>query len=145
MYKLVFSLIFFSLFSCVEKKSGPEGVLTSFVNERFEGKSFSDVRGYLSDSYQTQMSEITGTKFEALRNLKKKKFKIISKKCNELDCNITYFVSYVTLDDKKEEFKTETKKIAKIVKLGDQWLIDKIDHIKTYHDIVDELKIEGSK
>ncbi len=136
-------LLFVLLFSCVQSQKSPEGTLETFVQKRFDGAGIDDVKDYISDSYLESMNDLRETKYEKLENIKRKKFKIISKNCSSNECKITYFISYVTVDGKEKEFETETKKVASLIPGGDGWLINKIDHVKTYHDMVKDIAVEG--
>jgi hypothetical protein len=142
MKKLQFLCFTLFLFSCVQSPTSPEGVLTNFVNERFEGKTLESLKEHLSPNYYQEMNTVQSEGFKKLENLKKKKFKIISKSCDEQECRITYFVSYVTVKNGNQDFETETKKIASLTKNEkDLWEISKIDHVKTYHDMVKKIDV----
>ncbi len=136
-------LFFILLFSCVQSQKSPEGTLETFVQKRFDGANIDDVKDYLSDSYLASMNDLRETKYEKLENIKRKKFKIISKNCSAEECKITYFVSYVTVDGSSKEFETETKKVASLIPGGPGWVINSIDHVKTFHDMVKDIKVEG--
>lgn len=127
----------------MQTPNSPEGVLTKFVKERFNGTSVEDLKDLLSEKYLANIEELRGGEYEVLKEYKRKKFKIISKNCVEGSCKVTYFISYIKEKDNKGESETETKKVATLIKSDDQWLIDEIDHIKTYHDMINKLEVES--
>ena len=140
MKKILMALIVLS--ACVGKQNikTPEGVLQKFVESRFKGTQVGDLKNLLSDKYFESIQEMRDTKYDTLEHIKKKKFKLISKNCTDVNCKITYYVSYGEYEGKTKQSDTETKKIATLIPNGETWLIDQIDHIKTYHDMGNPLK-----
>ncbi len=140
MIKLILSLLFIT--SCMEQNiKTPEGVLKKYVESRFKGEKIEDLKDYVSDKYFESQQGLRDTKFDKLDHIKKKKFKFISKSCNESSCKLTYYVSYASYEGKTKNTDTETKKIATLIPSGESWVIDSIDHIKTYHDIDQKIEI----
>lgn len=79
----------------MQTPNSPEGVLTKFVKERFNGTSVEDLKDLLSEKYLANIEELRGGEYEVLKEYKEKKFKIISKNCVEGSCKVTYFISYI--------------------------------------------------
>ncbi len=141
MKQLIIALLVLS--SCVGKQNikTPEGVLQKFVESRFKGTQIGELKSLLSDKYFESVQEMRDTKYDTLEHIKKKKFKLISKNCSDVNCKITYYISYGEYEGKKKQSDTETKKIATLVPNGESWQIDQIDHIKTYHDMGGNLEM----
>ena len=136
--------LFALLSSCVgTSPKSPEGTLSKFIKLRFEGKSLSDLNYLVTDNFKEKMDSLSDTKYEELKNYKKRKFEVLNKQCSPETCQLTYYVSYTEQNSGIKEVETETKKIAKLVKSKEKWLIDEISHIKTYHDMINKLNIES--
>jgi hypothetical protein len=131
-------------------KSGPEAVLENYVRLAFSSSPDQTLEKYFTSSYLKKIRDeqdaannksSRGLKFE---NLKLLKFEIQNKEClGDGVCKMRYFISYNEMDaQKKTLFNTETKKVA-ILKLDQDrgWLIDEIDHMKTIHDMKEELRV----
>ncbi len=141
--KVIFALLF--LFSCVDQNiKTPEGVLKKYVEGRFKGKKVESLKDYVSDNYFESQQSIRDTKYDDLDYIKKKRFKFISKNCSEVNCKITYYISYASYEGKTKDTDTDTKKIATLIPSGETWVIDSIDHIKTFHDINQKIEVIGN-
>jgi len=145
MKKIIITLVLLTACMGNQNIKNPEGVLQKFVESRFKGTKVGDLKNLVSDKYFESIQEMRDTKYDTLDHIKKKKFKLISKNCSEVNCKITYYVSYGEYDGKKKQSDTETKKIATLIPNGETWLIDQVDHIKTYHDMGNHLEVDDSK
>lgn len=112
-------------------KNSPEGVLTDFVNYRFQGGQTKDgllsyLTGAMYENY-SQMSDEDAVKFTDLSGHKKKRLKINFKNCSENECSITYTVQYEVTDAKSKKTIAEVKRAAKVVRVEEeQWKISEI-------------------
>lgn len=143
--KLVICYFFVLLFSCTKEPGTPEAVLTQYVESRFDGKNIDDVSDQLTEEFKLKVGDSTNVekeKFWKLNGLKKDKFKIVSSSCDQEECNITYYVSYFTMDSDKKDFLTETKKIAGMKKVDGKWKINDITHLKTFHDSLNDIDVK---
>ncbi len=126
------------LFSCTAKIDSPEYALREFTDKRFNKMiDKKNIANYVSGKLLEEISSMTNDEFSLyneLDDLRKKRFKISNKRCEKNKCYITYIISYETVRDEKIEFKTETKKIAEVIKTQDGWRVAEVTHLKTYHD-----------
>lgn len=130
----------------------PEEVLDFYVHQAFSGASNEELEKYLSPEFLKTMKDSAGNETDqriSLKNLKLLEYHLIEKNCeNEDKCQLRYFVSYNELNpqDSSVDFSSQTKKIAVLVKnQNNEWKIDEIDHLKTFHDLTKVINVEGKK
>ena len=133
-------LVFLLVFGC-SKSESPEEKLQEFVDYRFQtnqskDKLLSYLTGKLHSAIESMSEEEFGKFIENLK-YKKKKFKIVLKKCSDEKCFITYVLSYTQPVPKNPDFEVEVKKIAEMERVEDQWKISNVSNVKSY--------IEGMK
>lgn len=135
-------IVCFILVNC-SKKFGPEGILKKYIENRFEqnpskdellstltGKMFAELDGLSDEDFQ---------KFYTNVKYKKRKFKILRKRCTGNQCFITYYIAYLDYSESKKGVKTEVKKIAELSKIDDDWKIADVSNIKTYFEANDPI------
>jgi hypothetical protein len=141
-------LVFVLLFSCSFSDDNAEKVLTTYVNARFEGKTVDDVKDSLTEDFYKSVQDAGSEEREKiwiLDNLKLKTFKVLSSNCSEENCQITYYISYYTHSNGKNDFLTETKKIAEMKKVNNLWKIAGVTHIKTFHDSLNDIEVKKTE
>ncbi len=134
------------LVSCSGQQGTPESALNYYVKSRFENKSLEETKDFLTEDFYDLLTGEENPDTERiwqLDNLKLKNYKILTTSCGAEDCRITYYLSYYTQADGHNEFLTETKKIAKLVKDDEKWKISDVSHIKTFHDSLNKIDIES--
>jgi len=149
MKQIAFILLVLStlIVSCRKEKTA-ENALIDFISYRFQESQSRDVllektRGRLKDLIAS-MDEVEFKKFASVDKLQKKSFNIVLENCKEDICFITYTLSYVDFkDDKKREakFNVDVKKIAKIERENEDWLISDVQNVKTYINSKEKINI----
>jgi len=92
----------------------------------------------------SEMSEEDLEKFLDVKDLKKRKLKVLIKNCEEEICYLTYVLKYVQGADIPKDFTVEVKKIAQINKVDKKWLLADVSNVKTFIEAKKELKIEDA-
>jgi len=137
-----FSFLVFSLFSC-NQSDGPEGSLKKYIDYRFsdsqtkEGilkKTTGKMYEYISTLENNELDS-----FIQLNRVKRKKFKVKSKKCTEDVCFITYIVGYDHLTEGQKTFDVEVKKVAELRLVDSYWKIFDVNNVKTYMNSKEEI------
>lgn len=133
--------------SCNTKKS-PEATLKEFVNYRFKDSQSRDdmldlVTGKVADRIRT-MSEEDFKKFIETQTLAKRKFKVNIKNCEKIGkrdiCYLTYTVGYKdSLSD--SAYRVETRKIATLESINEEWKIADVNNVKTAIDTQDAIDV----
>ena len=72
---------------------------------------------------------------------KKKKFKILLKKCDEKKCFITYLLTYTQPVPKNPDFEIDVKKIAEMENIEGEWKIVRVNNVKSYIESTKPLEI----
>lgn len=136
---LVLFLVMVLAFSCDKKSQGPSETLTNFIEYRFSSSQTKD--GLLKYMTAKASEEISNLKEEDLADLlkvekyRKRNFKIVSEKCDENKCYMTYVLEYdVLAANSTRDFVSEVKKIAELQKIDGEWKVANIDNIKTFID-----------
>ncbi|MBF0298512.1 MAG: hypothetical protein HQK51_07310 [Oligoflexia bacterium] len=145
---LVFAIGFFviNFFGCNQSDITADKTLQNYVEQRFDNNQskttiLQKVTGALYLQIE-QMNEEEFKNFSSTKNIKKKEFKILSSRCKNDQCYITYYLSYYNIDSSnKTEVITDVKKVAEVIKEDGIWKIKDIVNIKTYHKSLDELQI----
>lgn len=142
--KILVLLVIFIFVAC-QKNEKPEIVLKNYMQDRLAGKltSKEEILSYLTGKYWAEVNSLNEEefkKFESLTNIKQNSFKVISNKCIDLICYITYSISYSTLDQNTKTFETEVKKVAELRSEDNQWKISDISTIKTFHESLEPIK-----
>ena len=140
------SLALILLFAGCNKESTPESALEDFINYRFEnGQSREDIlemtTGVLNEKLSA-MSEEDLNKFTDVKNLSKRRLKVLIKNCEEDTCYLTYVLRYVQGKEAPRDYSVEVKKIAQVNKVEEKWLLSDVSNVKTYIESKKELKIE---
>jgi hypothetical protein len=146
MKKIILLFLLFSTFisSCVDK-SDPETTLRTFINFRFDGEGKKDKAIDLTTGeLRTMLEGLKGEEsknFWGLKNQAKRNIKINIKNCEKEICYLTYTLSYRQKSEQpKSDYNIETKKIAKLEKIENNWLISDVSEVKTFIDSKVELK-----
>lgn len=131
------SLLIVILGGCT-KKVGPEQALRGYINYRFsKGQDKASVLNKVTDKLHKKidmMAEQDFKRFSNVKGLKQKKVNILLKKCSDMDCNITYTLSYEIYDESEKVFSAEVKKIAELKKVENTWKVSDVSNIKTFYD-----------
>lgn len=139
----VFLLLF--MISC-NKESTPESALEDFINYRFEsGQSKEDILEMTTGPLYEKLSSLTEEelqKFTDVKDLSKRKLKVLIKNCEEDTCYLTYVLRYVKGNETPRDYSVEVKKIAQVNKVEEKWLLSDVSNVKTYIESKKELKIE---
>lgn len=120
------------------KKTSPEVALRKFVNYRFSGSQDKEwLLNRLTGIMYKKIDEMEDSEIETFINvekLKKQSLKIVSKKCEQSSCYLTYIVAYSQKGEASEAFEVEVKKIAELTLFEDGWKIADIRDVKTFID-----------
>ncbi|MBC99627.1 MAG: hypothetical protein CME63_17920 [Halobacteriovoraceae bacterium] len=139
----VFLLLF--MFSC-NKESTPESALEDFINYRFEsGQSKEDILEMTTGPLYEKLNSLTEEelqKFTDVKDLSKRRLKVLIKNCEEDTCYLTYVLRYVKGNETPRDYSVEVKKIAQVNKVEEKWLLSDVSNVKTYIESKKELKIE---
>jgi hypothetical protein len=129
------------------KEKGAQETLRAYIEGRFQGSlDRLEVSEFLSGHLKKNILEMSDEDFEKysnLSNLKKKKFKVTYESCSLDKCFITYLISYDQLKDSKDFFRVDSKKIAEMTKIEDEWKIEKVTNVKSYLESKEPLNIEN--
>lgn len=140
------SLALLILFAGCTKESTPETALEDFIQYRFQsGQSKEDILEMTTGPLHEKLNEMSDEdleKFIDVKDLKKRKLKVLIKNCEEDTCYLTYVLRYVQGKETPRDFSVEVKKIAQINKVEDKWLLADVSNVKTYIEAKKELKIE---
>lgn len=127
------------LSSCEEKKGTPEDALTEYINYRLSGNQDKEgVLKRLTGPILEKVSAMTEDDFKIFMETsehRKKKLEIVNKNCEQFKCNITYVLRYSTVEDEKEAFVSEVRKLAEMRFENGLWKIHEISNLKTFHRI----------
>lgn len=148
--KLYLMLIVLLIASCT-KKSGPEEVLTKYIDYRFStGQDANTAADMLTGELKEKVLNMTKDELKiylGTSDLKKKNLAIQSINCSSDTCSITYVLKYERADS-KQPYVVENKKEAVLKLVDKMWKISDVKNIKTYIDsaeigINSESKSEG--
>tara|TARA_Y100000768_G_C23975431_1_gene682788 strand:- start:1268 stop:1675 length:408 start_codon:yes stop_codon:yes gene_type:complete len=133
------------MFSC-NKESTPESALEDFINYRFEsGQSKEDILEMTTGPLYEKLNSLTEEelqKFTDVKDLSKRRLKVLIKNCEEDTCYLTYVLRYVKGNETPRDYSVEVKKIAQVNKVEEKWLLSDVSNVKTYIESKKELKIE---
>ncbi len=157
-FRFIFQFFLLLIFvcSCQQGPLGPEDSFKRYIDMRFDGeKEKNKILEFLSGTFAEKVKNMTDLEYSSFVNMdlfEREDFKILSKKCENQSCFITYTLAYSTFDSKKKnkkQFFSETRKTATLVRDGDIWKIADIEHVKTFHDLLNPLQAfddkDGSK
>jgi hypothetical protein len=133
------------MISC-NKESTPESALEDFINYRFEsGQSKEDILEMTTGPLYEKLNSLTEEelqKFTDVKDLSKRRLKVLIKNCEEDTCYLTYVLRYVKGNETPRDYSVEVKKIAQVNKVEEKWLLSDVSNVKTYIESKKELKIE---
>ena len=151
---------FFVFLSCsVPDQSSPEGTLKLFISERFNDVPDSDLMKFFTNDFKLKMQvemkesgaleekQTPPAEVEFKKKFIKKDFEISKQTCTKPDtCIIRYILSYYSMGDQpnQKQFLTETKKVAIVKKVEGFWYIDDVEHLKTYHEALEQIEVKAS-
>lgn len=134
-YLFILFILIFSV-SC-NQDQGPEQVLRSYVNMRFQtGTNFDDLLKNTTGELESNLKGMSAEdklKFEQTSQFKKKSLKILSKDCVEKKCKITYIISY----ERKAEgnpYNAEIRNVAQLTLVEGTWKIESVGGLKSYFE-----------
>lgn len=140
---LVFGLALFMIYSCSEKPDSPEGLLKLYINDLATKDVDLDYHLQRTTGELRASIESSGLeefkKSEELANVKKVDVSILHKNCSSDRCVLTYTVAYELRTDNKVSSYNESRKIAKLLKVDDEWKLAEITNIKTFIDSKDPI------
>lgn len=142
---VAFVTILFLLNGCQKKNQTPEDSLKSYINRRLDGSLIKrdEILNLATGKYWSEVNALNDeefTKFESLKNIKKNTLRLISSKCSDNNCFITYSLAYDTMENEKRAFSSEVKKVAEMKLEDGVWKIADINTIKTFHESIEALK-----
>jgi len=158
-FKFFFFFFLFLLNCSRPTQETPEGTLTLFIDERFADASEENLMKYFTSAFKLKLQvelkeslDQAGNSNDALaevefkKQYKKKDFNISHMNCEKPDyCVARYVLEYYTVNQKesKSQFLTETKKVAIMKKVDGQWFIDDVEHLKTYHESLEQIEVKA--
>lgn len=120
--------------SC-NQDEGPEQVLRSYINIRFQEKqNFDDLIAKTTGELRSNLKSLSDEeriKFDQSGQFKKNALKILSKDCSDKKCDITYIISYER-KNQENPYKAEIRNIAKLVNEDGDWKISSVGGLKSY-------------
>lgn len=142
---IAFTLLF--TVGCFKEK-GAQDTLRAYIEGRFQGNlDRIEVSEFLNGQLKKNilaMSDEDFATYSNLTNLKKKKFKVTYESCSVNKCFITYLISYDQLKESKEFFRVDSKKIAEMTMIDEEWKIEKVTNVKSYLEAKTPLDIESN-
>jgi hypothetical protein len=140
----------FLLGACTRYGQSPEGIIQNYINEiSKEVRDFNKISKMLTGDSLSRfeaMSDEEKTEALNLDGLKGFRLKIAKKNCpSESECFVTYTLSYTSESPEIGEYKTEVRKVAKVKLINENWKIDSVTNIKTFHQSLKALDILESK
>jgi hypothetical protein len=134
------------IFGCT-KKSTPEKTLKDFISYRFkDSQSRDSLVEMTTNPLRERISALEGKELEDFLNvkdLKRKKLKVLVKNCEGSTCFLTYVLGYGQGKSNPKEFGIEVKKIAKIEQIDKVWKISEVSNVKTYIEAKSELGVSS--
>lgn len=137
-------MIISAFLSCQKKHQSPEDALKSYILKRLDGSLIKrdEILNLATGKYWSEVNALNDeefTKYENLKNIKKNTLRLISTKCSEKECFITYSLAYETLENSKSVFSSEVKKVAELRLEEGDWKIADINTIKTFHESLEPI------
>ncbi len=137
--KYIILITMFAFLSSCQTEVGPQAAIRDYISFRFSGENISksEVLNRLTGKFYKYVEEMDGSEFSEFRikdRYQKRSFKILSTKCEELTCYITYNLKYDSYQNNVRTASSEIKKIAELQKDGTAWKIADINNIKTFHN-----------
>ncbi|MBK23890.1 MAG: hypothetical protein CME70_07790 [Halobacteriovorax sp.] len=135
----IYLLLPILIMSC-NQDQGPEQVLRSYVNLRFQkgdnlkaliDKTTGELKADL-ESLKT-LGEEARKKFDQSSQFKKKTLKVISRDCNKKTCKITYIISYEK-ESSGNPYNAEIRNVANLSFVDGVWKIGSIGGLKSYFE-----------
>ncbi len=136
---LAYILVSLLTISC-NQDQGPEQVLRSYVNLRFQkgdnlkaliNKTTGELKADL-ESLST-LGEEARKKFDQSSQFTKKTLKVLSRDCNKKTCKITYIISYQKKTD-GNPYNAEIRNVANLSFVEGAWKIGSIGGLKSYFE-----------
>lgn len=132
-----------TLTACLNSNNSPEKALENYIHAVSSGENSKDFYlEHTTSELRENIESMTDEEFRDFVSLPKisgKKFKVITKTCNEDKCTLTYLLTYTSGENK--EFKNEIKKIAVLIRVEDEWKIASASNLKTFIEARKDLLI----
>ncbi|MBT6325907.1 MAG: hypothetical protein HOJ35_08055 [Bdellovibrionales bacterium] len=143
MEKLSSILVLLLMITACKSEYGPQESLRNYVNYRFSSdqtkeETLSLLTGQLYSEIK-KMDDQEFDQFSRVNEINKKKFKILANNCEEKKCFITYIVKYEKFDNKDKSFLVDTKKVAELLYVDNEWKISDVSNIKTFYNSLEEI------
>ena len=139
-------LMMMIVFGCSKDITTPEGLLSKFTKDITTQKMSRDYYyEHTTGKMKEDIEALSDEEFEKYRDLsrvKGVKIDILKKNCSgATSCTLTYIIKYEFSKAEKEttNFKSEVKKVAKLVQTEKEWKIEEVSNIKTYHESVEPI------
>lgn len=136
-YFFTLTLVSLLFFSC-SKPNDPENVLREYIGYRFQQEqSKSRLVGMTADQLKQSIETMTDEEFVQFTDIakyKKKGLRILTKKCTETECYITYILSYDITQEETKSYSAEIRKVAKLTSVDGVWKVADVNNIKTFYD-----------
>ena len=146
MFKLNFALIALVFLTACNSQKSPEEVLQKYINLRIDHNQSRDaLTPYLTGEMLKgvlALSEEDYDKFSKNTNIKKKRFKINLKRCNDQKCYLTYTFKYTGPRKGNDDYIMSVKKIAEVVKVEDKWKISKVSDLKSHLESLKAIEVK---
>ncbi len=131
------------LFGC-RSQNKPEEALKNYMSDRLSGRltSRDAILTHATGKYWAAINALSDEefkKFENLSQVKQNSYKLLSSKCTNDTCYLTYSVGYSTIENQKKTFSSEVKKVAELKMEQGEWKIADISNLKTYHESLEPL------
>lgn len=149
--KLLMLLITFITSSCFTTKlDTPEALLQHYVYLAFSGAEDRELEKHFTPNFlqmirEEQKNNSPGAREISYKNLKLKNYKVLNKICEKADtCQIRFELDYEEKNSENGEvaFRSGTKKIAVLKETSNkEWQIDDISHLRTQHEIKEEIQV----
>ncbi len=138
MKNIFFVLLLVICASCT-KTTSPEKALKEFVDYRFSIVQTKDwLLAKTVGPFNQRIAEMGPESFAQFidtKPFKKRRFSILSNRCTDVDCFVTYILVYDNFRDSILTATTEVKKVAQVRLVDGEWRIFDISNVKTYLDM----------
>ncbi len=143
MGKVSLILVLLLIITACKSEYGPQESIKNYINYRFSSnQTKTETLSLLTGQLYSEIEKMDDKEFEQFSNvseIKKKKFKILTNNCGQIKCFITYIVKYEKFDKKNKSFLVDTKKVAELLYVDNEWKISDVSNIKTFYNSLEEI------
>ena len=136
--KNLFLILLVVIASC-RTSEGPEETLKSFYERLFESRgNYSDIEDFVISDDET--SQFWENELETIKNKRFKKLKVNDKNCTNDTCHLTVDLIYQHGSD-----EVQVRKMVKLTKVEEYWMVESFLNLKTYMEIKSEVDVREKR